>query len=163
MSIELIAILVTAAFQVAGLIYIARIARSLDQTVRAYSAANLESTVRLEEVLRQVNDYVRSRRGDRQIYCRVWQTSAPLACLRSLAASASQRQAKCLLPEILSTTPRRRRSPQLEARRILNQGGIVLHLQSVTTFVVGAGAHRPAAVPPRGGGGVVRITQPHAA
>jgi hypothetical protein len=58
-SIELIAVLVTAAFQFAGLIYIARIARSLDQTVRAYSVANLESATRLEEAVRQVNDYVR--------------------------------------------------------------------------------------------------------
>lgn len=60
MSIELIAILVTAAFQFAGLIYIARIARALDATIRAYGAGNLLTTRNLVEDVRRVEEYVRT-------------------------------------------------------------------------------------------------------
>jgi hypothetical protein len=54
MSIELIAILCTAAFQFVGLIYMTRIAR------RAYRTGNLRNIMRLEEELRQLDDYVRT-------------------------------------------------------------------------------------------------------
>jgi hypothetical protein len=68
LSIELIAILATAAFQsllLAGVwIYTARIARSLDGTIRGYGAGNLRSTMKLEEELRRVEDYVRTHSAE---------------------------------------------------------------------------------------------------
>lgn len=60
MSVELIAILVTAAFQFAGLIYIARIARALDATIRSYGAGNLLTTRNLAADVRKVDEYVRT-------------------------------------------------------------------------------------------------------
>jgi hypothetical protein len=55
MSYELIAILVSAAFQAGCLAYIARLVYRLDATVRACGAGNLRTSMRVEEELRGID------------------------------------------------------------------------------------------------------------
>jgi hypothetical protein len=64
MSIELIAILMTAAFQstliIIALVMLRRIGKELDATIRAYGAGNLRTTRNLADDLRRVDEYVRT-------------------------------------------------------------------------------------------------------
>jgi hypothetical protein len=63
MSDELIAIVVTAGFQssllIAAIIMLCRTSRILDGTIRSYGSGNLRMTMRVEENIKSVEEYVR--------------------------------------------------------------------------------------------------------
>ncbi|MBV8452035.1 MAG: hypothetical protein JOZ29_07130 [Deltaproteobacteria bacterium] len=63
MRYELIAILVTAGFQssllIAAIVMLYRMSRALDATIRPYGSGNLWTTIRAEENIKRVEEYVR--------------------------------------------------------------------------------------------------------
>ena len=63
MSDELIAILITAGFQsgllITAIVMLYRMSRALDTTIRSYGSGNLRTTMRVEENIKRVEEYVR--------------------------------------------------------------------------------------------------------